>query len=64
MPFDHDNIDHEEVTAVVTDLNKDKEAVEELHVRYEAIRKHETGPVEDALLGTDDDYIAAVKTKF
>ena len=48
--FDHDNIDHEEVTDVVSDLMKDIQAVEELHLRFEVNRKHETGPVEDALM--------------
>ena len=39
-------------------------SVEELHLRFEVTRKHETGPVEDALVVKDDDYIAEVKTKF
>ena len=40
-PFDHDNIDPEEVTTVVSDLKQAKQAVGELHVRFEVTRKHD-----------------------
>ena len=41
FPFDHNNIDQEEVTAVVSDLKQATQAVKELHMKFAVIRKHE-----------------------
>ena len=63
-PFDHDNIDPEEVTTVVSVLKEAKQAVDELHVRFEVIRKHEEDEEKEAaLVEKDEEYITELETK-
>lgn len=59
--FDLANIDSEEVIELVTELKAAKDAVSELHTRYEAFRVHSEGPVEDALIESDDLYIEEIE---
>ena len=64
-PFDHDNINPEEVTAVVSVLKEAKPAVDELHVRFEVIRKHEEDEEKEAaLVEKDQEYITELEAKF
>ena len=63
-PFDHENIDSEEVASVVSDLNQAKQAIEELHVRYGVTRKHEESEAEELLEEKDNEYISGVELTF
>ena len=61
--FDHNNIDHEEVLELVSELKAAKSAVSELHTKYEVIRVHSPdGPVEEALVETDNQYIGEIES--
>ena len=61
--FDHNNIDHEEVLEIVSELKAAKSAVSELHTKYEVIRVHSPeGPVEEALVETDNQYIGEIES--
>ena len=53
-------IDKEEVESLLSNLQKVKNVVEELHVRYTVKRVHTEGSAEDALEKLDEDYVAVI----
>ena len=53
-------IDKEEVESLLSNLQKVKNVVEELHVRYTVKRVHTEGSAEDALVKLDEDYVAVI----
>ena len=54
--FKFKGINEEEVAALVSDLQRTKEIIEELHVRYTITRIQREGPDEDLLEKADEEY--------
>ena len=62
--FDHKNIDHDEVIELAGELKSAKEAISELHTRYEVIRvSPDDDQAEEALVNTDSQYIGESEIK-
>ena len=61
--FDHSKIDYNEVVQIAGELKIAKEAIDEVHLRYEVIRSHGEGAEEDRLVEADSAYITDIETR-